>query len=457
MDPVLHSAVRFGPFELDLNTHELRKLGLRIRLSEQPVQILLLLLERAGETVTREELQQRLWPGDTFVDFDAGLNSAIKKLRDTLGDPADTPRFIETVPRRGYRFIFPPEKVAAAPRRWLGRQHGNWVLPTTIAATVILAAWVTLTLVGRIAGGKSAVSGPIRIASLAVLPFENLSGTPGQEYLADGITEAVTNNLAQFKALRVTPRNSVTRYKRPGVSLAQMARDLNVDGIVQGTIVRSGNRVRVTVQLIEASTDLHLWAQNYDREVRDVLALEIELAEAIAAAIPVEVRPDERRRLSLQAVRPEAYEEYLKGRFYWNSRTAGDLLRAAEHFQNAVSLDPKYAPAYSGLSDTYRLFDMAAVAAPRDCMPKAEAAARSALALDDTLAEAHVSLAGVLYRYHWNWAAAEREFTRALEFDPDYAEGASCPRGLSADAPAERRGGHRGATGAPAQPAVGSD
>jgi TolB-like protein/DNA-binding winged helix-turn-helix (wHTH) protein len=434
VNPAAKKIARFGVFELDLISGELRKQGLRIKLSEQPLQILLLLIERAGETVKREEVRRRLWPADTFVDFDAGLNSAIKKLRDTLGDPAEGPRFIETVPRRGYRFICPVERTdvrdggEVAPRDPLsvGRRLRRRAFQTAaLAALLAIAAWLSSGHAWeQLSARLGLAAGPRRITSIAVLPFENLSGNREQDYFADGMTEAVTNNVAQFKALRVTSRTSAMQYKRHDKPLAQIARDLNVDAIVQGAVVRSGNRVRVTVQLIEGASDRYLWAQNYDREIRDVLGLQIDLAEAIATAIRVEVRPDERRRLTQsQAVKPEAYDEYLKGRFYWSSRTAENLLKAAEHFENAIKRDSAYAPAYSGLSDTYRMFDTFELAAPRDCMPKAEAAARRALAADDTLAEAHASLAGVLYRYHWNWAEAEREFGRALALDPDYAEG----------------------------------
>jgi len=434
MNSAAQKVVRFGVFELDLISGELRKQGLRVKLSEQPLQILVLLIERAGETVTRDEVRQRLWPGDTFVDFDAGLNSAIKKLRDALGDPAENPRFIETVPRRGYRFIGPveqpeirsPDEGSPGSSPHVGsRPLGRWLLAVTLAAPLAVGAWLSLgDGWGRLSARWGLAASPRRITSIAVLPFENLSGNTEQDYFVDGMTEALTTNVAQFKSLKVASRNSATQYKQRTKPLAQVARELNVDAVVQGAMVRSGNRMRLTVQLIDAATDRYIWAQNYEREVSDVLGLQIELAEAIAAEIHVEVRPEERHRLTRsQAVRPEAYDEYLKGRFYWSSRRPENLLRAEEHFQNAIAHDSTYAPAYSGLSDTYRWFDVHALAAPRDCMPKAEAAARRALALDDTLAEAHASLAGVLYRYDWNWAEAEREFSRALALDPDYPEG----------------------------------
>jgi TolB-like protein/DNA-binding winged helix-turn-helix (wHTH) protein/Flp pilus assembly protein TadD len=434
VDPTAHRLARFGVFELDRISGELRKQGLRIRLPEQPLQVLLLLLEHAGETVTRDELRRRLWPAETFVDFDAGLNSAIKKLRDALGDPSENPRFIETLPRRGYRFIGPVEEPAIgrreegapSPAPGFSRLRQNrWLLTATLAAPLAIAAWFIFGDAREWLSARTGLAaGPRRIMSIAVLPFENLTGITDQDYFVDGMTEALTTNLAQFKTLRVSSRTSAMQYRRRDKPLSQIAGELNVDAVVEGAVVRSGNRVRVTAQLIEAVSDRHLWAQNYEREVRDVLGLQIELAEAIATAIRLEVRPEERRRLTRsQAVKPEAYDEYLKGRFYWSSRGPENLLRAAEHFQTSIERDPTYAPAYSGLSDTYRLFDVHGLAAPRECMPKAEAAAREALALDDTLAEAHASLAGVLYRYHWNWAEAEKEFRRTLELDPSYAEG----------------------------------
>jgi TolB-like protein/DNA-binding winged helix-turn-helix (wHTH) protein/lipoprotein NlpI len=450
MNSAAQKIVRFGVFELDRISGELRKQGLKIRLSDQPLQILLLLIERAGETVTRDEVRRRLWPADTFVDFDAGLNSAVKKLRDALGDPAENPRFIETVPRRGYRFIGPLEQPAIQPlhpdgvppmpaRADLGevppiparvsasRPHRRWVLTATLTASllIVIVAWLSLgdawgSLWDRIRVGAS----PRRITSIAVLPFENLSGSKEQDYFVDGMTEALTNNLAQFKSLKVVSRTSAAQYKQRPKSLVQIARELDVDAVIDGGVARSGDRMHLTVQLIDAATDSHIWAKDYELEVRDVLRLQIELAEMIATTIHIEVRPEERRRLTQSQTNSlEAYDEYLKGRFYWSSRGDVNLLRAEEHFLNAIQRDSTYAPAWSGLSDTYRLFDMSGLAAPRDCMPKAEAAAREALKYDDTLAEAHASLAGVLYRYHWKWTEAEQEFRHALELDPDYAEG----------------------------------
>jgi TolB-like protein/DNA-binding winged helix-turn-helix (wHTH) protein/Tfp pilus assembly protein PilF len=419
---------RFADFEVDARSGELRKNGRRIRLPEQSFQILALLLERAGDLVTREELQQRLWPAGTFVDFDAGLNNAMRKLREALADPAESPRYIETLPRRGYRFIapvvarpVPAVEPTAAPAP--ARRPRRPLVPVAMAA-LLGAALMALALSGMRDRWRRR-SAPVTIASLAVLPFENLTGDVGQDYFVDGMTDAVITKLAQVRSLRVISRTSVMPYKRTDKSLPRIAQELEVDAVVEGTVTRSGGRVRVTAQLLQAATDRHLWARSYERELRDVLALQAELAGAIAQAIEGKLQPDQERRMTRtpSSVQPEAYEAYLKGRFYWNQRSPEGLLKAVGYFQQAIDGDPAYAPAHSGLSDAYRLFDHSGLAPPHECMPKAEAAARKALALDGTLAEAHASLAGVLYRYHWDWEGAQREFQASVELEPSYAEG----------------------------------
>jgi TolB-like protein/DNA-binding winged helix-turn-helix (wHTH) protein/Tfp pilus assembly protein PilF len=430
--------IRFGLFELDTAAGELRKRGLKIRLADQPLQILLLLLECPGEVVSREAVRQRLWPAETFVDFDAGLNTAVKKLRDALGDPAENPRFVETLPRRGYRFIAPietppvslsdspPDEAPAAEIAAHSKSAGlpSWILVATTAVAVLIVASAWLIVGGwRERRSRSDVTAPAEIKSIVILPFENLSGDPGQEYFADGMTEALTTRLAQIRALRVISRTSAELYKGAKKSLPEVARELNVDAVVEGAVVRSGGRVRVTAQLIQAANDRHLWAQSYERELHDVLVLQADVARAIADAVQVEVRPGEQRLLlRARAVHPDAYEAYLWGRFYLKQRTRAALLKAVEQFQRAIEKDPTYAAAHSGLADTYRVFGLAGLP-PREVMPKSEAAARQALALDDTLAEGHASLAGVLYQYRWNWSEAEKEFRRSLDLDPNYAEG----------------------------------
>ena len=424
---------RFADFEFDPSSGELHKDGLKVRLQEQPFQILTLLLKRPGEVVTREEVRQVLWPGDTFVDFDVGLNSAIKRLRDALSDSAEKPRFVETLPRRGYRFIAPLE---APPRTAAPAVEGpavtppaagfrvrSWTGAAAIGTVALLAALTVSGLWPRLRGRAVSASPPIK--SLAVLPFENLTGDAEQDYFADGMTDSLITSLAQVHALRVISRTSVMQYRRANKALPRIAEELDVDAVVEGTVSRAGDRVRITAQLIQATTDRHLWAQSYERELRDVLSLQREVAAAIAQAVEVKLRPEEKRRLTRAAVavQPEAYEAYLKGRFYWSKRSPETSLKAVGYFQQAIERDPAYAPAYSGLSDTYRAFDVQGLAPPRECMPKAEEAARKALALDDTLAEAHASLAGVLYRYDWDWDGAEREFRLSLELEPNYAEG----------------------------------
>jgi TolB-like protein/DNA-binding winged helix-turn-helix (wHTH) protein/Flp pilus assembly protein TadD len=427
--------VRFGAFELDVQSGELRKQGLRTRLTPQSFQVLLLLLERRGEVVTRDALRQKLWPADTFVDFDMGLSSAVKKLREALGDSAENPRFVETLPRRGYRFIAEADRSAASAPDEEGTQRlatpGSGPHRLSARGGLVAVAVLTVALIALVAGGGrewlsrsfATRAAPVEIKSIAVLPLENLSGDASQDYFAEGMTDALITELAQIGRLRVISRTSMMQYRGTRKPLPEIARELNVEAVVEGTVVRVGPRVRITAQLVHAPTDRHLWARSYDRELRDVLALQEEVARAIAQAVQVEVRPDERRRLSqAAAVDPEAYELYLRGRFYWSMRGRENLLKAAGYFQQAIAEDATYAPAYSGLSDTYRQSDQDGVA-PDDCMPKAEAAARKALALDDTLAEAHASLAGVLYRYHWDWDGAKREFQRSLDLDPNSAEG----------------------------------
>ena len=430
MDAPSTPRIRFGVFELDTTSGELRKQGRRIRLPDQAFQVLQLLLDGAGEVVTREDLRKRLWPTATAGDFDGGLNNAMKKLRDALGDSADAPRFIETLPRRGYRFLVSPDAAVVSPPAIAlpGLDlpaHTPTRVPTRWRTAVLLAAFGLMAVAGAWWSGVGGLGPPgAHVKSLAVLPFENLTGDPTQEYFVDGVTDAVTTNLAQIRALTVTSRTSVMQYKQTVKPRAQLARELNVDAFVEGAVLGTGDRVRITARLIHARAGTSLWAQSFDGELPDVLALQAEVAGAIANAIHAEVRPDERLRLARAGpVHPQAYREYLKGRDFWSRRTPENLRKAVDHFNSAIAMDPAYAPAYSGLSDAYRLFDVLGMAAQRESMPKAEAAARRALELDDTLAEAHASLAGVLFRYYWNWDGAAKAFDRSLELNPNYAEG----------------------------------
>jgi TolB-like protein/DNA-binding winged helix-turn-helix (wHTH) protein/Tfp pilus assembly protein PilF len=433
---------RFGVFDLDLRTGELHKHGLRIRLQEQPLQVLALLLEHPGEVVTREELQRKLWPADTFVDFDHGLNKAINKIRDALGDSAESPRFVETIARRGYRFLaevkaadtvsVPSQEITPPPNPAVEiRGHPDLDVAATAKYHSPTLAWkisafVLLLLMASVAAWKirSENRPPLVIHSLAVLPLESLSNDASQDYFADGMTDELISDLGQISALRVISRTSVMGYKHARKPLPQIARELNVDAVVEGTVLRSGDQVRITAQLIDAAADKHLWSKSYEGELKDTLALQSNVARAIADQIQINLNPQERAALkSVKVVNPEAYEDYLKGRFFWNKRTADGLKVAQTYFGRAIDEDPKYAPAYSGLADTYALLGdwQYAVMTPKQAFPQAKSAATKALELDDSLGEAHNSLAFCLDGFDWNFEAAGTEFQRALELNPSYA------------------------------------
>jgi len=428
--------LRFGVFEVDLRAGELRKHGLRVRLQEQPFQVLAMLLEYPGELVTREDLQKRLWPADTFVDFDHGLNKAINKIREALGDSAESPRFVETVSRRGYRFLAEVRVVDSPPLR--GPEFANpaqakdrpdvsgesvahrrflaWGISGSVLVLLlfVLMAWTL----------RSRNRPPLAVRSLAVLPLESLSADGSQDYFADGMTDELITDLGQIGALRVISRTSVMPYKGARKPLAQIARELNVDAIVEGTVFRSGNQVRITAQLIEAPEDKHLWSHDYEGDLRDTLALQNQVAHAIADQIRISLNPQEEAALkSIKVVNPEAYVSYLKGRYFWNKRTADALKAAVAYFNQAIEEDPNYARAYSGLADTYALLGdwQYAVMAPKEALPKAKAAAIKALELDSTLGEAHNSLAFCLDGFDWDFESAEKEFRRAIELNPGYA------------------------------------
>ena len=437
-------AVRFGIFEVDFAAGELRKHGIRIKLrGEQPFQVLSILLEHAGEVVTREELRGQLWAADTFVDFEHSLATAISKIRDALGDSADSPRYVETLPRRGYRFIADVAVVDQAPldRRETvvggvpGTQGHNradlvrepaaskrwaWSLAWTISGFAV--ALILLILAAQIFRLSSRP--PANIRSLAVLPLESLSGDASQDYFADGMTDELITDLGQISVLRVISRTSIMSYKRTRKPLPQIARELNVDAVVEGTVLRSGEQVRITAQLIQASADKHLWADSYEGDVRDTLALQKKVARDIAEQIRINLTSQEQAALtSVKVVNPEAYEDYLKGRYFWNKRTADGLKKAIDYFDQAIEKDPNYAQAYSGLADSYALLGdwEYGVLAPKEAFPRAQAAATKALELDNLLGEAHTSLAFSLDLFDWDWQSADREFRRAIELNPSYA------------------------------------
>ncbi|HEY6344744.1 MAG TPA: winged helix-turn-helix domain-containing protein [Bryobacteraceae bacterium] len=428
-------SVRFGPFEFDPHTGELRKYGIRIKIQGQPVELLAILIEQPGELVTREDLEKRLWPADTHVDFEHSLNAAMKRLRVALGDSAQAPRFVETIARRGYRFIAPVSQAGEAIQPG-GNVPQAAVLdpqPARHRRFVVVAAATTAFVVALLAGGAILASRgdalrrrivPVPIRSLAVLPLANLSGDRDQDYFVDGLTDLLRQNLQGIGSLRVISRTSSMHYRGTGRPLPDIARELNIDAIVDGSVLRSGDRVRVSVELIQASTDKHLWSNSYEGDLRDVLALQATVAGRIAEEIRVTLTPPDRARLArARVLNPEAYEAYSKGRFFWNKRTSEDLKKAIGFFQEAIDKDPEYARAYDGLADCWLPLGWYGFLAPSATFPQAKDAIAKALTLDDSLAEAHTSLAFVDVYYDRDWIAAEREFRRGTELNPNYANG----------------------------------
>jgi TolB-like protein/DNA-binding winged helix-turn-helix (wHTH) protein/tetratricopeptide (TPR) repeat protein len=421
--------IRFGLFEFDPQSGELRKQGTRIRLQGQPVEILSMMLARPGELVTREELQKRLWPADTFVDFDRSLNAAVKRLRAALGDSAETPRFIETLARRGYRFIAPldarrsaaVEPPAAPVTIPVPSPRPRYLLPVTLAAVAMAAAGVMLYL-GKAVNGFGGDGPSKRMESLLVLPLKSLSSDPEQGYFADGMTDALNARLAGVSALRVISQTSSLLYKGTDKPLSQIARELKVDGIVEGSVLRSGDRIRINVQLVQPEGEKRIWGQTYERNVRDLLAVQSEVTRAIVDEIRVKLTPGEAARLAdVRASNPEAHVAYAKGRFFWNKRTEEGLRKAVEFFGQAIDKDPGYALAYVGLADSWVPRAWYAYMPAKEAFPHAKKAVTRALELDPGLAEAHTTLAFINLYYDWDWAAAEREFRRAIELNPNYA------------------------------------
>lgn len=413
------SPVKFGPFELDLSSGDLKRNGQRERLQGQPAQLLVVLVSRRGKLVTREELRAQLWPEDTFVDFDHGLNNAVNRIREVLGDSAASPRYIETIPRRGYRFIADvqladrPELAADSPAH---TQPEREKLARSFTRLCLAVAFAVVLLVGFFVWKQFSPVTP-KVNSLAVLPFVNLSGDPNQEYFVDGMTEALIAELSKIRALKVVSRTSVMRYKGTKTPVPQIARELGVDAVIEGSAVRDAGQVRITVQLIDGHSDRHLWAESYQRDASSVLKLQGEMAQAISDRIRVVVTPAERSRLaSTRSVNPQAYDAYLTAR-YFSNRWDGGLDKAIPGFERAVELDPSYAAAYANLALSYStqgFFEH-----PRVVFPKAKAAALKALELEPDLALAHVAAADISIHFDWDMQTAEREWRRAEELDPN--------------------------------------
>ena len=415
--------LRFGVFELDPRAGELRKKGMKIRLHGQPVELLVLLLQHPGETVTREELQKKLWPSDTFVDFERGLNNAMNRLRAALDDDAETPRFVETLPRRGYRFIGSVNGLEQTPAAEASPPGTAGPMLRFSAFAALAAIAVAAVLVGvNVRGWRDRLfprhtNPPVQ--ALAVLPLANLSGDPEQEYFADGMTEALITELGKVSKPSVISRQSIMQYKGSKKPLQEIARELNVDAVLEGAVERSGDRVRVSVHLERVSPESQVWANEYSSNIGDVMGLEDDIARAISDEIQVRLTPDERIRFAnRRPVKPEAHDDFLRAEFLVEKRNERDLQAGITYFKKAIENDPAYARAYAGLA--WALVNLAHLGTHRtkDILPQARAAANKALELDPSMHEAHVSRAMVL-RLEWNWFEAEKEHRLALTLAPN--------------------------------------
>lgn len=434
----------FGVFTVELPGGELRKHGTRVKVQDRPLQLLIALLERPGEIVSRDELRQRLWPDGTFVDFDHNISSAINKLRTVLNDSASHSRFIETVGRRGYRFLadvkrISPDSASPEPReqkipeismvagRTGSRFPRRWMI--VAAAALILSVGAVGYLQWRRNTAGSTI--PAQRVMLAVLPFENLTGDPAQDYFSDGLTEEMIAELGRLNRnhLGVIARTSVMLYKQSPKPLDQIGRELGVQYVIEGSVRRDSSHVRITAQLIQVKDQTHLWAREYDRQLNNSLTLQSEIAQEIGDEIQIslgdnnEAKDAKHLTLAHSTASYEAYDLYLRGRYFWNKRTGAGFLQAVDYFQKAIAKDPEYARAYAGLADTFGLMTTWYLAPQQEFMPKAKAAALKALALDESLAEAHASLALVAENYDYDWQTAEKEFRRAIQLNPDYATG----------------------------------
>ena len=426
------SSYKFAHFELDLRSYELKRDGEPLRLEKIPMELLIFLVERHGELVTREQIIERLWGKEVFLDTEQGINTAIRKIRQVLLDEPEKPQFLETVVGKGYRFVSnvtakgnesPPSHEDLPPppgsQTTRNRIRGLWLLGTAsvllFAGAVLAAAWYRI-------GWATKPRITTSFHSIAVLPLENLSGDASQEYFADGITDALITQLAKLHGLRVISRTSIMQYKSLRKSLPDIARDLSVDAVVEGSVSRSGNRVRVTAQLVDARADRHLWAEEYDRDLREVLSLQSELAHDIAEQVRANISSEEQLLIApAGTVEPAAYESYLRGRSFWNQRTPAGLKQSIIHLQHAIELNPRYAEAYSGLADAYTALGYTSYWAPKDSFPKARECADKALQIDSNLAEARASLAYVKLYYDWDWKGGEEELQRAIAVNPNYA------------------------------------
>jgi TolB-like protein/DNA-binding winged helix-turn-helix (wHTH) protein len=411
--------VRFGLFEVDLRANELRKNGVKIKLQGQPFQVLVTLLRHAGDVVTREELRRELWPTDTFVDFDHSLNVAVKRLRDALDDSAENPRFIETLPRLGYRFITLRALEAIQPKSAPSLLR-RWALPL-VAAALLIVFVLFLSDVGGLRGKALFRAAPHpQIRSLAVLPLTNISADSQQEYFADGMTDELIGELSRIGSLKIISRTSVMQYKgEKKKPLSQIGRELNVDAVLEGSVLRVGNQVRIAAHMIYAPTDQSLMTETYESDLRDVLKLQREVAESIAQKVRAKLTPGQEARFhDAPKVDPEAFQAYLKATsldlgLYQENR------RAQNYLEKAIQKDPTFAPAYSGLAYTYLSLAMSRLQPPRDVYPQAKLAAHKALKLDEQNCAAQEVISEIAWRYDWDWQTAEKDYLHIFELCPN--------------------------------------
>jgi TolB-like protein/DNA-binding winged helix-turn-helix (wHTH) protein/tetratricopeptide (TPR) repeat protein len=458
----LQHSIRFGEdFELDLRPRRLRRGSHVLKLERIPLEILILLLEHRGEIVNRDEIVARVWGNDVFLDTDNSIRGAIRKVRRALKDDPETPRFIQTVTGRGYRFIAPiispeeehteeehtrePPKPEAAvvstvthgfvsePERTAGQVPGTETARGQLhrrARTWLFVGLASLAVVSILSllafwdwRGSRAPTVLQRKTVLAVLPFDNLSRDPDQEFFSEGLTEEMIAQVGKLNRdrLKVVARSSVAKYKGSMLTAKEIGRELNADYLVQGSVRRSSDRVRITIQLIQARDQTDVWTESYDRELKDVLAVQDSVVRSIASEIHIALTEEQEKRLAApRQINPEAYEAYLKGRYYWNKRTGESMQKAEQYFEQAIDNDPTYAAAYSGLADCNSGLTWHGFKSPAEALPKAYAAARKALEINPESAEAHASL-GLAMTHSWDWTGAEAEFRRALQLDPQYA------------------------------------
>lgn len=408
----------FGEFHLDCEGLELSRYGRGLKVERKPLELLMLLVRRQGDLVTRAEIAERLWEPAVFVDTEHGINTAVRKIRQTLRDDSAQPRFVQTVPGKGYRFIATavdvspvPEISHSAPKAEVSvSAHRVTTKPRLVIWSVAIAGTIALAVVFLTI--RSMAHQP-QITSIAVLPLDNLSAQAGQDYLAAGLTDELITMLAKNSSLRITSRTSVLQYKGAKRPLRQVAQELGVDSILEGSVSRVGNHVHMTVQLIRAKTDSHLWAESYDRDADSLVSLPQDAARAVAnklnRAIPAK---------TLHHISPEAHDAYLQGRYLFFSGARG----AGKYFEKAVDLQPDYAAAWAGLADSYMQDAVSGLRSSEETFAPGENAALTALRLDPALAQAHLSMCAMVFTVHWDWSRAESECNQAIALDPRSAE-----------------------------------